>query len=251
MKPAYILFFISALAITGCSPKYYIPNTQNVPGISSKGQVSLSVVGNTNQTEFQGAYGITDKLAIQLNGGFVPQKLDNGNSGSGKFVEGGLGYYHNFSDSWLFDTYALVGAGDVENSFPSTVSDYPGTSGKISANIFRCGLQPGLSFHKKYLTITGSARFSSLNYFGINGSLFFDEVNQQRYLESNNSSFLVEPALTLRTGFEKFKLQLQVLRSFNLTTPNFRQDYTLVSIGLHFNFGGSNRFSDPESPATK
>ncbi len=241
MKPIHTISIFFLLAIVGCSPKYYVPNTQNVPGINAKGQVNFILAGNSNQTELQAAYGITDKLALQLNGGFVPQQNDNGNSGSGKLIEGGLGYYKNLNESWLFDTYALFGMGDVANDFPSTVSDYPSTTGKLSATLFRYGLQPGLSFHRKYFTITGSARITNLNYMDINGNLIFDGVDQQAYLRSNNSNFLVEPAITIRGGFEKLKLQLQVLRSFNLTSSNFRQDYSLVSVGLNFNFGGVNK----------
>lgn len=241
MKSTHILFFISALAITGCSPKYYVPNTQNVPAIGGKGQVNFTLAANSNQTELQAAVGITDKLAIQLNGGYVPQKNSNGNSGTGKLIEGGLGYYHNFNDKWLFDTYLLAGGGTVENSFPSTVSDNPRTNGNISANLFRMGIQPGLTFRKRYFSMTGSARVSSLNYWDIDGNLVFEGDNQQTYLRNNNSNFLIEPALTLRTGFERLKFQLQIMRSFNLTNPGFKQDNTLVSVGLNLHFGGRGR----------
>lgn len=238
MKPIYIVSSILLIAATGCSPKYYVPNTQNVPAIGAKGEVNFTLAANSNQTELQAAVGITDNLAIQLNGGYVPQKSSNGNSGSGKLIEGGLGYYHNFSDNWLFDSYLLAGGGTVENSFPSTVSDNPRTTGDISANIFRVGIQPGLTFRKRFFTMTGSARISSLNYWDIDGNLVFEGDNQQAYLRNNNSNFLIEPALTLRTGFERVKFQLQVMRSFNLTNPGFKQDNTLVSVGVNLHFGG-------------
>lgn len=233
--PVALLFVV---IIAGCSPKYYVPNTQNVPTISAKGQVNFTVAGNSNQAELQAAFGITDRLAIQLNGGYVPQKNNDGNNGSGKLIEAGLGYYYNLGEYWLFDTYALAGGGSVENNFPSTVSDNPSTNGNISANLFRCGIQPGLSFHRRFLIVAGSVRITSLNYWDIDGNLVFEESNQQAYLRNNNSNFMVEPALTLRTGFEKVKFQLQILRSFNLTNPGFKQDNTLVSIGVNFTFGG-------------
>jgi hypothetical protein len=46
---------------------------------------------------------------------------------------------------------------------------------------------------------------------------------------------LAEPALTLQAGFEDVKLQLQFQYSYNLTNPDFVQDYSLVSLGLKVN----------------
>ncbi len=76
----------------------------------------------------------------------------------------------------------------------------------------------------------------SLNYSNIKGSLIFDNMNQVNYLDDNASNFLIEPGITIRGGLEKFKLQLQLVQSFNLSHPNFKQDKALLSFGLNFNF---------------
>ena len=233
----YLLIGAVVALLTGCSPKFYLPNTQNVPMIQARGHSNITVAGNGNQVEFQGAYGITDGLAVQVNGGwFIPKDEDNGDGGSGRLIEGGLGYFKNISENWLFDTYALAGVGRMENHFPSLLPANPATTGKISANIARYSLQPSLSFHRKYFSVTGSARLSSLNYSNIEGSLFFENLDQVAYLRDTKSSVLIEPALTLRGGIEKIKLQIQLMRSFNLTHSDFRQDKQLLSVGLNFNF---------------
>jgi len=227
----------SLFLLISCSPKYYVPNTQNVPLIHAQGQTNLSVAGNGNQVEFQGAYGINDALALQLNGGLViPQEEDNGNGGSGNVIEGGLGYYRNLNTNLLFDVYALVGFGSMKNDFPSTLPAFPNTTGKISANMLRVGLQPSISYHQKYFSISGSARIASLNYNNIEGSLIFDEEDQVDYLNDNKSNFLIEPALTLRGGLEKLKIQIQLAKSFNVSNSSFKQDDSLLSVGLNFNF---------------
>lgn len=232
-----LLIGATALVMGGCTTKYYIPNTQNVPMISQQGQTNLSFAGNGNQVEFQGAYGISDAVALQANAGFVfPQEDDNGNGGSGKLIEGGLGYYNNLTENWLFDTYGLLGVGNMENDFPTTVSSNPSTTGKISASILRFGLQPSIGYHNDYFSIALSTRVTSLNYSNIKGSLVFGEIDQVAYLEDNKSNFLIEPALTIRGGFEKLKLQLQFLKSFNLSHSDFKQDDTLLSVGVNFNF---------------
>lgn len=233
----YLFIGVLALTLSSCSTKFYVPNTQNVPIIDSRGQTNLTLAGNGNQVEFQGAYGLTDGLAMQVNGDWViPPDLENGSGGSGRFVEGGLGYFKRISKDFLFDTYALAGFGNMENHFPTSGLPNPTPAGIISANLNRFSLQPGLSFRRKYFSITGSARVSSLNFTSIEGNLTLDNIDQVAYLGSNKSNFLVEPALTIRGGVEKIKLQLQVLHSFNLSHSDFRQDDGLVSIGLNFNF---------------
>ena len=54
-------------------------------------------------------------------------------------------------------------------------------------------------------------------------------------MESNSSNVLLEPALTVRGGLEKIKLQVQYGYSVNLSHPNFRQDGSFLTIGLNFN----------------
>lgn len=237
MKIKYQIPF-AALAVfsIACSPHYYIPNTQNVPLIKARGETNITVAGNGNQFELQGAYGITDHLAIQASGGYVfPKNEDNGNGGSGKLLEGGIGYYTNINSNLLFDVYALVGAGTMENHFPTTVAANPSTTGKIEANLARFGLQPGISYHSRYFSVTGSARIGSLNYSNIKGSLIFDGEDQVAYLTDNKSGFLIEPALTLRGGLEKIKFQVQLAKSINVSNKDFKQDDALLSIGLNFN----------------
>lgn len=228
---------IALLLSLGCSPKYYVPNTLNVPMIQAQGQTNLSVAGNRNQVEFQGALGLTDVLALQVNGGAViPKDEDNGNGGSGRVLEAGLGYFRNLKPNVLFDVYALIGVGTVDNDFPTTLAANPGTTGKISADMTRFGLQPGLSFHRKHFSVSGSARVSRLQYRNIQGSLVFDGVNQVDYLNDNKSHVLLEPALTLRGGGERIRVQVQIVRSLNLTDSSFRQDKNLATLGLNFNF---------------
>lgn len=104
--------FVGILSLTmiACSPKYYSPNTQNVPLITEKGETNLTLSGNGNQIEIQGAYGISQSIALKANGGlFIPKDLENGNGGSGKYLEIGGGYYKALSNDLVFETYGLIG----------------------------------------------------------------------------------------------------------------------------------------------
>lgn len=231
-----IVSIFVGFGMLSCNPKLYSPNTQNVPLISEKGQTNLTLSGNLNQVEFQGAYGIAENIAIQANGGlFIPADLNNGNGGSGKFVEVGAGYFKPIHTMWVFETYGLLGIGSVENHFPSTKNIAPDTDGDISANILRVGIQPNFGYVSKNFSAAVSSRFVNLSYNKIDGDLIYQGELFTEYLTENKSNFLIEPALTLKAGFEQIKLQLQYGYSWNLTNHHFKQDKHYVTIGLNYN----------------
>ena len=51
----FSMIALAMLVIVGCSPKYYVPNTHNVPLLEEKGQITLAVQGNINKFEVQKA----------------------------------------------------------------------------------------------------------------------------------------------------------------------------------------------------
>ena len=232
-----ILLLVIGFGLVSCSPKFYTPNTQNVPLISEKGETDLTLSGNGNRVEFHGAYGITNNIAVKLNGGlFIPSDREDGNGGSGKFIELGGGYFKSVSENWVFEAYGLFGYGSFENHLPSTINDHPETKGNISANILRVGIQPNFGYKSKHFSAAVSSRLINLSYNNIKGDLIYAGEHQPTYLDANSSNFLIEPALTIRAGFEKIKLQMQYGHSINITNSNFKQDNAFVTFGLNFNF---------------
>lgn len=180
---------------------------------------------------------MTKNIAIMANGGlFIPSDLDNGNGGSGKFFEVGAGYFQPIEENFVFETYGIIGFGGVENHLPSTRDDHPSTKGDISANIFRIGIQPNFGYKSKYFSAAISSRIVNLSYSNIKGDLIFENENQLNYLKNNSSNFLIEPALTIKGGLEKVKLQVQYGFSLNLSNSDFKQDKSFLTIGLNFNF---------------
>ena len=219
----------------GCSPKFYTPNTQNTPMLQRQGEANVSLAGNGIQLELQGAYAALDHIGVQFNGGlFIPKDADNGNGGSGNFVELGVGYYTPISDKITFETYGLFGIGSFENHLPSTLDANPGTNGDLEASLTRFSIQPGINYQSRLFGIGLSSRISQLSYSDVNGDLIFGGQDQVQNLEENNSNLLIEPALTLRGGTERLKLQLQIIASMNTTTSDFRQDDGTVTIGLNY-----------------
>ncbi len=232
-------FLISAttFGLISCSPKFYTPNTQNVPLISAHGETVVSLSGNSDQIELQGAYGVSNKLAIQANGGlFIPSDLENGNGGSGKFLEIGGGYFSSLQEQFVFETYALLGAGTFENHLPSTRMENPQSTGEITASLIRIGVQPAIGYKSTNFSAAVSTRMVNVTYNNIEGDLIFESIDQVNFLQNNSSNFLLEPALTLRGGVSKFKLQFQYGLSINLSNSDFRQDHSNISFGLNFTF---------------
>lgn len=226
----------TGLYMTSCSPKYYAPNSQNVPLMTQQGQTNLTVAGNTDRVELQGAYAVSNNIAVMLNGGlFIPQNEENGNGGSGRLLEAGAGYYTSLSEHFVFEAYGLAGLGRMENHFPYSSQVSPPIKGNISANLFRAGIQPNLGYRSRYFTAAVSSRLMSLNYSNPEGDLIYNGADQVTYLKNNKTHFLIEPALTLRGGLEHIKLQVQLGTSFNISNPDFMQDKGWLTIGLNMN----------------
>jgi len=223
------------LLFSGCSPKYYVPNTHNVPLLQQKGESAVSFAAGAWRAELQGAYAVTSNVGLMLNAAsFHPEDDEEGDGGKGQLFEAGLGYYRGLSKRTVFEAYGLLGVGDVENHFPSTLADNPSTTGKIESKLFRYGIQSALGFRSKYFDVSASARISGLNYFNISGSLVFSGEDQVEYLQRENIHLLVEPAVTLRTGYDFLKLQVQLGNTFNLSNSDFRQDEGHFTIGIGY-----------------
>jgi hypothetical protein len=240
-SPISFSALLSLLLLTAaCSPKYYAPNTQQIPAFHQKGDMAFSAaIGSDKRADIQAAYAASDWFAVQLNGGIFSKTEEEGtgDSGQGYLLEGGAGYYKPFADDKLvFETYLQAGFGHMNNNFPSTIAMYPATTGKIDANLLRIGLQPSLTFTTKYFDAAFSSRFALLQFTDIKGNLTFNDVDQVRYLNDEKGQFVSEPAITLRLGYDKFKVQFQLGWSINMTAANFKQSEGWSSLGLGYRF---------------
>jgi hypothetical protein len=218
---------------TACNPIYYSPSTQNVPLLRGDGDLAGVLAVGEARFEVQGAYALSSSLGVQLNAGtYEPDDLDNGDGGSGSFVEAGIGWFGVRGERLVWEVYGLLGSGSFENHRPSSVAGNPGTTGEIEGRVLRYGVQPAIGFAWPYLEVAASSRLAGISYSDVHGSFRFQGADQVQRLRTNDRYVLLEPALTVRGGFPRVKLQLQLARSINLTEADFQQDDGLVTVAI-------------------
>jgi len=229
------LLLASLLGLGACSPKYYAPNTHNVPLLTRARDFHATGAVGDSRFELQGAYAITSDLGVLLNAANYDKPNDeDGDGGSGGLLELGFGYSRPLDEHFQLGVYGLVGGGNVENHFPSTVASNPGTTGEIEAKLARFGVQPVIGFRSRYVEAAASLRVVGLRYSDIEGSLIFGGEDQVQTLTGQAEHTLLEPALTVRGGFETVKLQIQLGWSANKTDSRFRQDEGHLTVGVAY-----------------
>lgn len=227
------LIILLVLFVTACNPIYYSPNTHNVPMLKAKGDVRIALHGNGDRLEASTAFAVDNNVGLTLDGGvFFPADDEQGDGGKGQFIQVGAGYFKPITDHVVFETYGLFGYGKVENHFPSTLDSFSQTTGVLNTNLARYGIQPSIGYTSRFFDIAFSTRLCGLSYFNTGGSLIFNNTDQVRYIEEQKAQFLIEPALTIRGGFDYLKLQLQLGSSINLTNKDFSQDNGHLTVGL-------------------
>lgn len=232
-----LIIFIALISIIGigCSPVYYIPNTQNVPLLTQKGDVNLSGSIELDGATVQSAVAVSDYVGVQLNYSHFSQTESNAN-GSGNIYEAGVGYFSKFEKGGIYEAYGLLGVGNVVNQINGDSQNSRFTGSIVKSNFTRVGFQQNLGFKFKYFEAATSLRLSRLDYRNIEGDLAYLMVSQVSYLKDNSINYLCEPALTLKVGFEKVKLQMQIQYSFNLSNKQFYRDDIGASLGLIVDF---------------
>jgi hypothetical protein len=223
----------AALALGACNPTYYSPNTQKVPLLTGRGDLTGTLSGGGGRIEAHGAYALSNAVAVQVSAGkYAPDDLDNGDGGSGDYVEGGLGYFGPLGPRLRWEVFGLLASASFENHRPSSIAGNPGTTGHISGSLLRLAVQPAVGLRTSYFEVAASTKLARIVYSDVDGSFRFQDQDQVQRLRENNAYVVIEPALTVRGGLPRVKLQLQLARSFNLTESDFLQDDGMATLGL-------------------
>jgi hypothetical protein len=232
---------LCVLIFGGCTHLYYMPATQNVPLFQEKhefnGSVSVGMGTISSATDIQAAFSFTDHIALMSN--FMYSKLDSWdtddpNKGNITYFEGAAGYFKPFNNFWIFEIYGGLGTCSQNHEYYAWPDDiYRGRADLHSGKIF---LQPSIGVKFRAFNIALSSAFSRLNFNKINNyvdqtSLYHDELDM---MDGNRVSFLFEPAVTVRAGWENAKVQLQYLVSTNLSNDYSLFEPNKLSLGVYF-----------------
>ncbi len=219
------------LSFTSCVHYYYAPNAHNVPLLKEKGNTNVTIVisGGDEFTGIEGqvATAVSEKIGVLGNFMYASGNENfNGHteSGSGFLFEVGAGYFKPILQKFVFETYGGLGIGSVSNKYES---------GSSKVKFTRIFIQPSIGFTTRSFEIALSSRFAGLNYHSINTNSYND--HDLEYIRNHKFSFIFEPAVTIRAGWEGAKFQLQYVFSKNQSNPSLAQETGNINFGLMFN----------------
>ena len=231
-----------------CTHYYYAPNMHNVPLFQQKEELHMDLSGSMGNEftafEIQAAFALTDNIGIMGNGFVVDRERGvlTDEYGRGYLIEGGAGTFVPLKNDVVFETYFGLGFGKVENGYDN------GTTSKLDFN--RYFLQPSIGYTSDFLDIALSLRLCGLRYNDIHftGILDQDDQDQIQYINRNPFSVLIEPAITLRGGWEHVKFQVQLGYSGNITNPDLLQEDLNANVGIYFTI--TDKYKNRKSPAS-
>lgn len=248
---ATIAIALQAIA-TGCSPSIYAPNAQNVPMVRRAGEAHLSAsVGVLERFpdtyEAQGAYALTDRVALMANLMMVSYKKPDSLTSitvKGQVAEAGGGLYKEFSSNLVGDVYAGFGGGSVTTTDRRTDSLGRVYMNNFSAGIYRFFVQPSFGFTSRYFDAAVSVRACMVRYSAPDTSNIMPGYMTDNHLENVNRQtfFFLEPAFTVRAGDGNLKLQGQLVwPSLLVGGDKINHQGSNANIGLCLMLGRTNQ----------
>jgi hypothetical protein len=203
MKIRFVILAVVLLSATSCST-IYIPNAANVPLISTKGEVQASVLTGTSHLDFQGAYGLTDKIALMANTSFASRNrnvLDSAKMHVHNLGELACGYYNKVGRSGRLEVYGGLGYGDTKDYDQGNTSSWQNVNGRYG----KFFIQPNIGATSDIFDGAMSLRACFVKYFDFN----YGGTNYKA-----QKSIFIEPVLTGKIGYKNVKFITQIGFSF-------------------------------------
>jgi hypothetical protein len=235
-----LIVLFCALILESCAHSYYLPGNHNVPLFTEKNEFHGSIsIGGTpvlSGSDVQAALALTDHFAIMTN--YSSSKYDNDsddkNQANGKYFDGAAGYFNLFDRYCVFEVYGGFGYCSQHHEYFDVLHNNT-YLGKSDFTFNKSFLQPsiGLTFNAFDIALTSG--FSRINFYKINYSVdqnsrYYDELEM---ISRNRTSFLFEPAFTIRGGWKFIKLQFQYIRSINLSNDALNFEPIKYSFGIY------------------
>jgi hypothetical protein len=244
MKNLSLLFsIITFLILNSCG--IYVPTTVNTPLLKEKGQTAISATfGSGFNGQFAKAIG--NHYAILANSSFY--SIENPGlvkrpyiqpHGFGYFNEIGGGYFTNHRKATYYEIFVGIGRNRVTTTvltLDKPNNEYLNLKYNLKGN--KIFLQPSLGWQGKNIEFIISSRIGLLKY-NVKMNELPDSVYKIDKLRNIDKNIfpVFEPAITLRSGGEKLKVQLQFGASIDLGRNQFTENSRAnLSIGLFSKF---------------
>lgn len=219
-----------AALFTSCKTVYQ-PNAINTPLFNNAGEFRATV----DPANVQLAYAVSDHGGIMVNGFRVKENTEDNNiRGKGGLVEVGFGYYTRFRP-FVFETYFGGGLGAVH--FDETRQENNTTTVRnFDANGMRFFIQPSFGLTSRYFDVAITPRFVMGKYYNVVTNYSTQEqIDGHFYAVDRPFWMFIEPALTVRGGYEWIKLQVQFGLSQKINNEALSYKDSFLNVGLSFN----------------
>jgi hypothetical protein len=221
------------LLLSACSNELYVPNTRNVPLFREQGEAQISGYLCSSGIEGQGAYALTDNLAVIGSYSYLSSKETSPVAYDRKGTYGEIGFgYFNRTRAVRFELIGGYGMGEgttADQYYFYGVNNTVVATGKMSRYFF----QPSLGSNNRNFNVALTPRFSWVNY-----SEFSAAAGTQKPNES--TQMFIEPAFTA-----KFRLagNLHGIIQLGMTVPVpgevfFNYSKMQTAIGIQIDTGG-------------
>jgi len=246
----HILLLLTVPLFTGCIHNYYIPNVQNVPLFTEKGEFQLSgYLGGgeaSHSFEMQSAMALTDNLGFAVNYMHSKDgKLAEDDFNKGNYIEAAIGYFHQVNKNGVFEIYGGLGTGGQHHQYKQHELDYDVYRTYYSTADLSYGklyLQPAYGFKFNFCDLAFSTRISRLSYHDLNTNLDRENNKYSNLLSlTNESHFFIEPGITFRIGWKNASIQMQYIYSGKINNKHsydFEKQH--FSIGLIYSINKKN-----------
>lgn len=206
----------------------------NVPLLKEKNEFR----GTLGYNDLQMAYAPLENFGLMTNawlidGSSLSEPFEYGSTRKYMF-EGGVGYFRNIDDVFVFEVYSGTGLGHL--SFGNTEDGMPDA---YSASFNKIFVQPSFGLTNKYFDCAFSLRSSRLDFFNQDISDYMpDEFSSEdenlSILDQHKYSFL-ESGFTIRYGWKHVKFHMQLIKTYRLDNHDINFTEGLVNIGIHVN----------------
>lgn len=212
------------LLMFSCAPVYYPPQV-NVPMLKEQGEGKVNISGSSDGGSLLGSYAISDQLAVSGGLNFFSYE-DNqsvkvnevAKTYRGAQLDLAIGYFKPFNTHGLFDVYVGIGHAELDSEV-------------IKGSVKKVSLQSSIGYKSEEVEFSFATRLVD-----IRADKHVVLTESQRDMES----VLIEPVITYKVGWEKFKITSQLGLSIPLRN-NYQADL-LRNYPVIFNLGLEYRF---------